>query len=317
MHPSLIARLLVPGLLALTLLPAGPDIRSAGTAQQTEPSATVADQPATTGADQVDLALTVYNSNLALVRDVRQLALPAGTFNLRFMDVAASINPTTVHLRSLTEPAGLGVLEQNYEYDLLEPDKLLRKYVGREVTLVREQSEGGTSRTEEVKALLLAFNNGPVWQIGKEIVTGLRADQFRFPEVPDNLYSRPTLVWTLENSGGSRHRIEASYLATDVAWRADYVLTVGRDDREAGLGGWVTLTNNSGSAFKNATLQLIAGDLHRTADADLREAESVRMSMAKAASAPQFAREAFSDTTSTRCSAALRSTTGRPSRSRS
>ena len=96
------------------------------------------------------------------------------------------------------------MLEQNYEYDLLDPEKLLRKFVGRDITIVRDRQEGGTTRAEEVKARLLAYNNGPVWKIGNEIVTGLRADQFRFPELPENLYSHPTLVWMLENAGAAR-----------------------------------------------------------------------------------------------------------------
>ena len=160
-----------------------------------------ADQHVTTLTDQADLSVTVYNSDIALVRDVRNLRLPSGSFDLQFMDIAATVNPATVHFRSLTEPAALGVLEQNYEYDLLEPDKLLRKYVGREVTLVRTRQEGGTTREEEVRALLLSYNNGPVWRIGKEIVTGLHADHIRFPELPGNLYARPTLIWTLANEG--------------------------------------------------------------------------------------------------------------------
>jgi hypothetical protein len=296
MHSGFLAKVLLPGLLTLTLLPPAPSAHRVGQpVQPPRPLTTPADQPATTVDDQIDLALTVYNSNLALVRDVRQLTLPGGTFNIRFMDVAATINPTTVHLRSLSDPAGLGVLEQNYEYDLLEPDKLLRKYVGREITLVRDRVENGTTRTEQVKALLLAYNNGPVWKIGSEIVTGLRVDQFRFPELPDNLFSRPTLVWTLDNTGAARQKIEAAYLAGNMSWNADYVLTVGRDDRDAGLGGWVTLTNNSGTAFKNASLQLIAGDLHRAPDQLRREADMVMESMAKAAAAPAFAREAFSE----------------------
>jgi hypothetical protein len=296
MHSGFLSKVLLPGLLTLTLLPPAPRAHKEDQpVQPPRPLTAPADQQATTVDDQIDLALTVYNSNLALVRDVRQLTLPGGTFSIRFMDVAATINPTTVHLRSLSDPAGLGVLEQNYEYDLLEPDKLLRKYVGREITLVRDRVENGTTRTEQVKALLLAYNNGPVWKIGSEIVTGLRVDQFRFPELPDNLFSRPTLVWTLDNNGAPRQKIEAAYLAGNMSWNADYVLTVGRDDRDAGLGGWVTLTNNSGTAFKNASLQLIAGDLHRTPDQLRREADRVMESMAKAAAAPAFAREAFSE----------------------
>ncbi len=98
----------------------------------------------TTLDDQAELAITVYNSDIALVRDVRNLTLARGTGNLRFMDIAATVNPATVHFRSLTEPSQVDVLEQNYEYDLLEPDKLLRKYVGREVTLMRNRTENGT-----------------------------------------------------------------------------------------------------------------------------------------------------------------------------
>ena len=109
-------------------------------------------QDASTLDDQTELALTVYNSDLALVRDVRTLQLPRGVTDLRFMDVAATVNPATVHFRSLTEPARLGVLEQNYEYDLLEPDKLLHKYVGRDVTLVRHGSKG----EEAITARLLS-----------------------------------------------------------------------------------------------------------------------------------------------------------------
>src|SRR5688572_3036302 len=120
--------------------------------------------------DQTDLAITVYNSDLALVRDTRNITLQPGTFDLRFMDIAATVNPATIHFRSLTSAGAVSVLEQNYEYDLLEPDKLLRKYVGREVTLVRNRQQGGSTVQEEVRATLLSYNNAPVWQIGKEIV---------------------------------------------------------------------------------------------------------------------------------------------------
>ena len=151
--------------------------------------------------DQTDLNVTVYNSNIALVRDVRNLMLPAGTFRLKFMDIAATVNPATVHFRSLMDPDKLGVIEQNYEYDLLEPAKLLHKYVGKEVTLVRSYQENGTTKREEIKATLLSDNNGPVWKMGNDIVTGMYAESYRFPEVPANLYDRPTLLMSLENSG--------------------------------------------------------------------------------------------------------------------
>jgi hypothetical protein len=268
------------------------------TATRSVPSAAPthsAGQDTTTLDDQVDLAVTVYNSDIALVRDVRNVQLAGGSFDLRFMDIAATINPATVHFRSLSEPARVSVLEQNYEYDLLEPEKLLRKYVGRDVTLVRTVQENGTTREEEVKARLLSYNNGPVWQIDKEIVTGLHADHIRFPELPENLYSRPTLIWTLQNGGALRHRVEASYLAHKLAWTADYVLTVGRDDRTADLDGWVTLTNGSGTSFRNAKLQLVAGELNRVrqmlADRKFNEA---RRELDAMAAAP-MAQESFSE----------------------
>ncbi len=251
-------------------------------------------QNASTLEDQVELAVTVYNSDIALVRDVRQIDLPRGTFDLEFQDIAATVNPATVHFRSLTEPGRVGVLEQNYEYDLLEPDKLLRKYVGREVTLVRNRQDGGVTREELVRARLLSFNTAPVWQIGSEIVTGLHADHIRFPELPGNLHARPTLIWSLSNEGGARHRVEASYLAGKLQWNADYVLTVARDDRAADVDGWVTLTNGSGTAFTNAALQLVAGDLNRVRQV-LGRAMEDRMELSRAAAAPQMSQEAFSE----------------------
>jgi hypothetical protein len=248
----------------------------------------------TTQKDQTDLSITVYNSSLALVRDVRQIHIRPGALPLHFEDVAASINPATVHFRSLTDPSKLNVLEQNYEYDLLDPQKLLQKYVGREVTLVRAVQESNSTKYEETKALLLSDNNGPVWKIGNEIVTGMGSDSYRFPDLPDNLYSRPTLIWTLENRGAESQRVEASYLTTNIGWAADYVLNVGRDEKAADLDGWVTLTNNSGAAYNNAQLQLVAGQLHQVTPQVTYKALSM-ITDAAAAAPPQFTQENFSE----------------------
>jgi hypothetical protein len=254
--------------------------------------------PTTTLTDQSDLNVTVYNSNIALVRDVRNLTLPTGSFRLKFEDIAATVNPATVHFRSLTDPSKLSVLEQNYEYDLLDPAKLLHKYVGKEVTLVHTYTDNdGNLKNEEIKATLLSDNNGQVWKIGNDIVTGGYAQSYRFPEVPANLYDHPTLLMSLENSGAQKQQIETSYLANALAWNSDYVLTVNRDDKAADLDGWVTLSNNSGTAFHNARLQLVAGDLNRVAPAppmskamsrDMLELEVVGRT-------PQFAQENFSE----------------------
>src|SRR5204862_6613600 len=130
-------------------------------------------------------------------------------------------------------------------------------------------------------------------KIGHQIVSGLAADLIRFPELPDTLYSRPTLIWTVQNDGAERHRIEASYLANRLAWNADYVLTVGRDDKAADLNGWVTMTNNSGTAFKNAKLQLVAGDLNRVRQQLNKMADMAAPAAARAEE--RMAQESFSD----------------------
>jgi hypothetical protein len=244
--------------------------------------------------DQKDLAVTIYNSNVALVRDVRRLRLPVGTVDLRFADVAAQVNPTTVHIVSLTAPKELAVLEQNYEYDLLSPQKLLAKYVGKELTLVRLVQENNSSKEVAVKATLLADNEGPVWKVGNEIITGMGADRYIFPDLPENLYSKPTLVWLLDNRHAGEQSVEASYLTNQVNWNADYVLTIGAEQKSADLNGWVTIVNGSGTAFRNAQLQLVAGEVHRVYEGE-RPVNGRVMEMKSAAAPSQFAQEAISE----------------------
>jgi hypothetical protein len=255
-----------------------------------------AETSTTTQKDQVDLNVTVYNSNIALVRDVRQIHLASGVFPLRFEDVAASIMPATVHFRSLTEPAKLDVVEQNYEYDLLDAQKLLQKYVGREITLVRGEEDANSTKWVETKAVLLADNNNqPVWKIGNEIVTGMPTNWYRFSELPGNLYSRPTLVWTLENRGAVAQKVEASYLTSNMSWNADYVLTVSRDEKTSDLDGWVTLANNSGTSYENAKLQLVAGEIHQVSPVSM-QAMGAAAKMERAVPAPpQFEQENMSE----------------------
>src|SRR6266850_1757749 len=298
---KMLGKRLVWGLSSVAIFAAGATLlypatrnKSAYPRQEKEAARATGDQ-STSLNDQTDLNVTVYNSNIALIRDVRNLALPGGTFRLKFMDIAATVNPATVHFRSLTDPEKLSVIEQNYEYDLLEPAKLLHKYVGKEVTLVRSYQENGTTKREEIKATLLSDNNGPVWKIGNDIVTAMYAESYRFPEVPANLYERPTLLMSLENSGPKKQQIEASYLASNLSWNADYVLTIARDDKNADLDGWVTVVNNSGTAFHNARLQLVAGDLNRVQNNLRRDANMAYEMAAKAAAAPQFQQENFSE----------------------
>jgi len=250
----------------------------------------------TTMNDQTDLAVTVYNSNVALVRDTRDVSLPSGDFQLRFMDIASTIMPATVHFRSLADPEKLTVLEQNYEYDLLDANKILDKYVGREVNIIRAVQKNGSTEWEETTATLLANNNGaPVWKIGDSIVTGMSAGSYRFSSLPDNLYSRPTLVWLLNNTGARRQKIEASYLANNVSWSADYVMTVTREENSADLDGWVTMANNSGAAFKNAKLQLVAGELNRVSTYGGPRNSAIAGMAMEAKAAPPMQQESFSE----------------------
>src|SRR4051812_36891805 len=280
-------------LLAVSVtVPFASRVQAKSAAEPAAPQAAV--QASTTQTDQTDLSITVYNSDLALVRDVRDVRLPGGVFPLKFMDIAASVNPATVHFRSLSDTGRLAVLEQNYEYDLLEPQKLLSKYIGREITLQRQRTVSGTTEWEDVRATLIANNNGPIWRIGNEIVTGYPAGTFRFPELPGNLYDRPTLLWTLENTGPQRQRVETSYLAGKLSWSADYVLTVNREETSADLDGWVTLVNNSGTAFENARLQLVAGELNQVRP-ELQYNAMEAMSRAPAAGPAPMQQEAFNE----------------------
>ncbi|MEX2467036.1 MAG: DUF4139 domain-containing protein [Gemmatimonadota bacterium] len=209
-------------------------------------------------ADQREsVAITVYNQNFGLVREIRTLDLGQGRIDLEFADVASGIQPETVHIRPLGGP-GMQVLEQNYQYDLLNPQKLLEKYVGRRVTVYRP----GPNGTEEPhEAEVLSVNGGPILRIDGEITYDYPG-RFGFPELPDNLIAEPTLLWKLD-AGGPRQRVEVTYLTNSLNWKSDYVLVLDEDDAVADLTGWVTLVNQSGATYEGAQLQLVAGDVQR------------------------------------------------------
>ncbi len=245
---------------------------------------------ATTQADQTGMALTVYNVNLALVKDRRNINLARGQGELRFMDVAAQIIPESVQISSLADPGSLRVLEQNYEYDLLNPQKLMDKYVGKEVKLYQKNPH--TEREEVVTATLLANNSGPIYRIGNE-VTFNHPGRVILPGLPESLIAQPTLVWLLENSLTKPQTVEASYLTNGVTWRADYVLTLNENDSKANLAGWVTIDNKSGAAYRDATLKLVAGDVHRVQEEQPRMMMARKSMLAEAAPAPQFKEEGF------------------------
>ncbi len=241
--------------------------------------------------DQTGVALTIYNVNLGLVKDQRQIKLFKGIGDLRFMDVSAQIMPTSVHIKSLINPETLQVLEQNYEYDLLNPQKLLDKYVGKEVKLYTKNPY--TEREEVVSATLLSNNGQPIFKIGDEITFG-HPGRIIFPGVPENLNAKPTLVWMLENSLPSTQKIEASYLTSGINWRSDYVVTLNDKDVRADLSGWVTIDNHSGATYRNATLKLVAGDVNRVKNEYEYKDKMLRVAEAAAkAPAPQFKEDSF------------------------
>ncbi len=238
--------------------------------------------------DQQDLAVTIYNSNIGLVKDLRLINLKSGVLELKFMDVAAKIDPTTVHIKSLVNGSSLNVLEQNYEYDLLSPQKLLEKFVGQKVQIATIRPE--TKEEEIVDATLLSTQGGNIFQIGDKIHIGYPG-RILLPRIPENLIPYPTLVWVLENRLGKPQKVEASYLTSGISWKADYVAVLNKSDTMTDLTGWVTIDNKSGATYQNALLKLVAGEIHRVQP-------EVRMEtmMAKAAAkeaAPQFKEEAF------------------------
>ena len=211
----------------------------------------------TTLEDRRDVAVTAYNSGLALVRDVRAVTLPTGEVRLRFADVAQRIRPETVGLRTNGGTGVATVLEQNYEYDLISPSKLLEKFVGRGVRLVNfDKKTGFTS----VDAELLSVNDGPVYRIGGEIHLN-HPGTVAVPELPANLVARPSLVWLVNNSQANP-TLELTYLTDGVAWSADYVATFDAKRGRLDLNGWVTLNNTSGATYTSAKLKLVAGDVN-------------------------------------------------------
>ena len=221
-------------------------------------------------ADQQDVAITIYNSDLALVKDHRKIVLKPGTSALAFRDVSARMRPETALMRSLSAPGSLTVLEQNFDFDLLTPQKLLEKYVGQTVNVIRTHPATGQETIE--LATVLSANSGVVLKIGQRIETGLPG-RLVFGDVPANLRDRPTLVMNLDNTGAPQQDVELSYLTGGLAWKADYVAELNASDDKLDISGWVTLTNTSGTTYSHAKLQLVAGDVNRVAPQIQRSAQ--------------------------------------------
>ncbi|RFC33873.1 MAG: hypothetical protein DID92_2727744749 [Candidatus Nitrotoga sp. SPKER] len=234
------------------------------------------DEKVTTALDQKEVAVTIYNDNLALIKDARRVKLARDFNKLAWREVSAQMRPETALLRNLTNPNGFRLQEQNFDFDLLTPQKLLEKYLNKEVTVIQTNPATGTENRET--ATVLATNGGTVLKFADRIETGVPG-RLAFSGVPENLRDTPTLVVSLINPVVGEQNLELSYLTAGLSWRADYVAELNERDDRLDLNGWVTLTNQSGAAYPNAKLQLVAGDLNR-----VRQPQSIPRNMMAMAS---------------------------------
>lgn len=254
------------------------------------PAAFASEELRSTLDDQSSVAVTIYNDDLALVKDQRKVRLDNTRGALAFRDVSARMRPETALLRSLSAPGKLTIIEQNFDFDLLTPNKLLEKFVGQRVSVIRTNPATGAETTEQ--AQVLAAGDGVVLKMADRIETGVPG-RLVFPDVPPTLRDRPTLVMTFDNDGPLQQEVELSYLTGGLSWRADYVAELNSTDDRLDLSGWVTLTNTSGTAYRNAKLQLVAGDVNRVQEAMQPMRALEKMDMAASTPAPRMAEESL------------------------
>lgn len=210
-------------------------------------------------AEGSDVAITVYNRDLALVKDVRTINLDEGVSYVRFSDVAARIDPTSVHFKVLDgEPAD--VWEQNYQFDLASSSKILNKYLEQVIDVITEDADlfSGTLVSVDGSSIVLdeGRGRGPIVTLNREKVAYIR-----FPALPEGLISKPTLVWKMGAERGGERTIEVTYMTSSVNWHAEYVGVANEDDTELDLAAWVSIDNRSGATYRNAGLDLVAGDV--------------------------------------------------------
>ncbi len=232
-----------------------------------------------------EVAVTVYNQDLGLVREVREFDFQKGVGELRFVDVAARIIPTSVHFSS----GKAALLEQNYEYDLVDAAKLLSKYIDHEVVLATE-GDGAYVGTllSAVGDIVFRERDGSIRSLARDRVVDIH-----FPDLPEGLITRPTLVWTVESHKGGKGSGEISYLTNGMSWEAEYVAVTDKDDKAISLTGWVNITNHSGATYEDARIKLMAGDVQVLKERDYG-ARRYRKAMAIAeAAAPQFEEQPF------------------------
>ena len=240
----------------------------------------------TTAGERTSVDLTVYNQNLSLIREERTIKIPVGINRVIIPDIPATIDGTSLHFSSLTEPTSVRILEQNYQYDLVSQTKLMEKYIGKEVEFVRLNEETKKEYTVKGRLISSGFSGGLVAEINGKIEIN-PAGRLVLPSLPEGLILKPQLEWLVENIKAGEHKTEISYLAGQLSWNANYVALLNKDDSKLDLTGWVTLTNNSGTSFKDAGLKLVAGDVNIVRQ-EFDRARPMYELQAKAAE-PQFA----------------------------
>ncbi|MFZ5518606.1 MAG: DUF4139 domain-containing protein [Candidatus Zhuqueibacterota bacterium] len=241
-------------------------------------------------AQERQISITVYNNDLGVVKDIRSLDLPRGISLVNYQDVAASIDPTSVHFKSLTTPDKVAILEQNYEFDLVNSDKIAERYLDRIVTIQLKDKEevSGKLLSHEAGNLVLQTDTGAV-----KVISASQIVQVNFPKLPEGLITRPTLVWSIHNEKPGNHQTEVSYLASRISWHAEYVAVTKNNDRQLELSAWVSIDNRCGAAFPEATLKLIAGEVNRAiAPRPFRAGKAYAMEALDMA-APQFEEKSF------------------------
>lgn len=235
-----------------------------------------------------DIAITIYNSNLGLVKDVRSLTLQKGVGSLDFTDVASQIDATSVNFRCLDDK-NVEVLEQNYLYDLVSTDALLKRYLGLEIEAYGEgdQHYKGKLLSFDDRSAVLQDENGAILVVSMD-----KLANGRFPSLPQGLIMKPTLHWEIDSPSAGAKKCEVSYLTSGINWDADYVAVVSANDDRLDMSGWVTINNQSGATYDNARLKLVAGDIHRVAP-PVEDYMRLAAPMAKGAREPQFQEESF------------------------
>lgn len=290
-------------LLAIFLVAVGTEAATSAQAANTAPAPAAGEMHAhmaSVASERKSVDLTVYNSNLALVREERTISLGKGPNRVVVPEIPATIDPTSLHFSSLTDPTGVRVIEQNYQYDLVNQGKLLEKYLGKQVEFLRLDPErkkeysvpgrilavGGNPEQYGLGAAGEGANPGLVAEIGGKIELN-PVGRLVLPSLPEGLVLKPQLEWLLTSTKEGEQRTEISYLAHALSWSCDYVALLNKEDDHLDLKGWVTLVNNSGTAFKDAGLKLVAGDVNMLKDEEYAGGR-VMMKAAAMAEEPQF-----------------------------